>query len=135
MVKVRIGEIALTGRVSGVYNRETKTGEVKRGVTKNDKRYQIFEISVSSKDQQGNWTNGKGLKVMLWGDTKVEIGDNIGMVGRLQPDNYTNQDGKEIRGMMFNAFADSMFEPDSWDNNDNSEPEAKPATDENNPWK
>ena len=119
--EIKIGQVAVTGRVSGLWNKENKSFDVKRGQSKSGKKYQIFEISVASKDKEsGEWTNGKGLKVMLWGDTKVEHGGEIGVVGRLQPDNWTNHEGKEIWGNMLNAFADDLFEPASWEPKESS---------------
>ena len=123
---LKIGQIAITGKVSGLWNKDNRTFEVKRGMTKNGKKYQIFDISVSSKDQEGNWTNGKGIKVMLWGETKVEHGSNIGLVGRLQPDNYENKDGKTVYGNMINAFDTDMFEPEAWDKKPKAEDDKPP---------
>ena len=108
--------IAVAGRVSGLWNNETKQFEVKRGKTKNDKKYQIAEISVAMKDKEtGEWKNGKGLKFMLWGNHKVDHGDMLGVQGRLQPDNYTNKDGKEVWGNMIVAFEEGIFTPDKWE--------------------
>lgn len=129
--EIKIGQVAVTGRVSGLYDKEESKKEnkavytVKRGTTANGKRYQIFEISVAQKDRDSNeWKNGKGLKVMLWGEVPVENGQEIGILGKLQPDNWTTQDGKEIWGNMLNAFADDIFEPASW----NAKPtESKPT--------
>lgn len=114
--ELRIGEVALTGKVSGMWNKEARSFDVKRGATANGKKYQIFEISVSSKDKDsGEWKNGKGVKVMLWGEVKVEHGQEIGIKGRFTPDNYTNKDNKEVYGNMLVAFADDLFEPAKWD--------------------
>lgn len=132
-VSLRIGESAFTGYVGGVWNKDSKSFEVKRGTTKNGKKYQIFEVKVSSKNKEsGEYTNGKGIKVMLWGDTPVENGQAIGLVGKLQPDNYTNQEGKEVRGNMLNAWADDMFEPDIWEKT--AVPKAKEESDDDMPW-
>lgn len=133
-MEIKIGQTAITGRVSGLWNKENKSFEVKRGATQNGKKYQIFEISVSSKDKEsGEWTNGKGVKVMLWGETPVDHGQEIGIVGRFQPDNWTTQDGKEIYGHMINAFADDIFEPAKWEQN--GEAPAKQETKEDEmPW-
>ena len=107
-------QVSVSGRVNGVWNNQTKTFEIKSGVTQNGKKYQIFEISVSKKDGE-NWINGKGMKVMLWGDVVVVEKTQIGLVGRFQPDNYTTKDGIEVRGLMINAFDNDMFVPDKWD--------------------
>lgn len=113
---VKIGQSVVTGYVGGIWNKDSKSFEVKRGATKNGKKYQIFEVKVSSKDKEsGTYTNGKGIKVMLWGDTPIESGQEIGLVGKYQPDNWTNQEGKEFRGNVFNAFADDLFKPLAWD--------------------
>lgn len=130
MVKVRNNEIAVAGRASGLWNKESRAFEVKRGMTKNGKKYQIFEMSVSKKDQEGNWTNGKGLKVMLWGDTKVDHNQSIGILGKLEPDNYENKEGKTVYGLQITAF--ETFEPDAWESgNSQSKAEAK---DDEMPW-
>jgi hypothetical protein len=129
---LKIGLSGLTGRVSGIWNKENKAFEVKRGMSKNDKKYQIFEISVSSKDQQDNWTNGKGIKVMMFGDTKVEHGDTVGLVGRFQPDNWENKEGKTVYGNIFMCNAEDMFEPEQWDKKEDSKPNKKEEDEESN---
>jgi len=128
-VNVRLGEVAISGNVQGLWNKDTKSFDVKRGQTKNEKRYQIFQIKVSDKDQDGNWTNGKGLDVMLWGNTKVEHGDAIAIKGRLKPNNYTNKEGKEIYGLQFVAFDTDMFEANGYEKK-----EVKDEVEEDNPW-
>lgn len=121
-VTVRAGESVVTGYVGGIYSTQDKKFAIKRGKTKNDKKYQVFSIKVSSKDKEsGAYTNGKDIEVMLFGDTKIEEGQAIGLVGRFQPNNYTNSEGKEVRGNQFLAFEDGIFTPDSWD----AKPEAK----------
>jgi len=120
--------LAVAGRVDGLWNKETKSFEVKRGMTANGKKYQIFEISVSAKDKEDNWTNGKGLKVMMWGETKIEAGTVVGIKGKLQPDNWTNSEGKEIRGLMVNAFADDMFTPEKWEGKGDESGKSQPKT-------
>lgn len=121
-VTVRIGESVVTGYVGGVWSVQDKEFAIKRGKTKNDKKYQIFSIKVSSKDKEsGAYTNGKDIEVMLFGDTKIEEGQALGLVGRFQPNNYTNGEGKEVRGNQFLAFEDGIFTPDSWD----TKPEGK----------
>lgn len=134
-MEIKIGQTAITGRVSGLWNKENKSFEVKRGATQNGKKYQIFEISVSSKNKETDeWTNGKGVKVMLWGETPVEHGSEIGVVGRFQPDNWTNQEGKTIYGNMINAFADDLFEPAKWEPREGGEAPAKKEEEEQLPW-
>ena len=108
-------QIAISGRVSGVWNNQEKKFEIKSGVTQNGKKFQIFEISVSKKEDE-NWINGKGMKIMLWGEAVVAEKSIIGLVGRLQPDNYTNKDGVEVRGNMILAFDNDMFTPEKWEN-------------------
>jgi len=134
MVKVKSNQCALSGYVGGIWDKASSSFQVKRGATKNGKKYQIFEIKVSSKDKEtGSYTNGKGIKVMLWGEVPIEAGQEIGIVGKFQPDNWTPKDSeKEVRGNMFNAFADDIFTPDSWDSS-NSEPKEEVAEDEI-PW-
>jgi len=108
-------QVSVAGRVNGVWNNQTKAFEIKTGTTQNGKKFQIFEISVAKKNEDGSWENGKGMKVMLWGDTPVTEKTQVGIVGRLQPDNYTNKDGVEIRGFMINAFDNDMFVPAKWE--------------------
>ena len=130
MVMIKIGQTAITGRVSGLWDKDSKSFKITRGKTKSDKKYQIFEISVSTK-KDDVWVNGKGIKVMLMGDTKVDDKQEIGLVGRFQADNYTTKDGKEVRGNIFMANAEDMFTPLKWD----SKSEAKPKQEEDeNPW-
>lgn len=132
MRELRIGESAVSGRVSGLWNKETRTFEVKRGSTQNGKRFQIFEMSVSSKDKDSDtWKNGKGQKVFLFGDKAINHGDNIGIVGKLVPDNYTTQDGKEVYGNMLMSFSDDLFEPASWEK---KETNSAPTPNANDDW-
>lgn len=132
MRAVRIGESAITGRVQGKYNRETGTGEIKRGTTSNGNRYQIFEISVSTKNQDGTWVNGQPIPVMMFGDKKVDAGDNIGLVGRFGANNWTNKDGKKMRGLQFTGNADDLFEPSAWE--PKGDTEGKQEAQEEVPW-
>ena len=123
-VNIKIGESAISGRVGGVWSAQDKKFVIKRGKTKNDKKYQVFSVKVASKDKDsGTWTNGKDIEVMLYGETKVEEGQDIGLLGKFQPNNW-EKDGKEMRGNQFIAFEDGIFTPDSWDSNtENPEPE------------
>ena len=124
--ELRIGETALTGRAQGIYNRETRKGEVKRGMSGNGNKYQVFEISVSSKEKDSDkWINGTPIKVMMFGEVKVEAGDNVGLVGNFRPDNWTDKEGKERRGLIFMCNAEDMFEPASWDKKAEAKPQAK----------
>lgn len=115
---IKENQVAISGRVSGVWNNDTKAFEVKKGVSKNGVRWQIFEISVSKKEGE-DWVNGKGIKVMLWGgsalDLDLEPKDKIGIVGRFVPDNYTNRDGVVIKGHSVVADVKDMFVPIRWD--------------------
>jgi hypothetical protein len=133
MVEVKSNTIAVAGYVSGIWDNESKSFKIRRGKTKNDKKYQIFEIKVASKDKDsGSWTNGKGLKVMLWGDEKIEDRQEIGILGKLTPDNYENKDGKEIRGLMVMAF--ETFVPDAWDNKESKGSESSSQKEEELAW-
>ena len=105
---ITIGQSIITGRVSGLWNKETRTFDVKRGKSGAGNKWQSFEISISSK-KDDTWINGKGIKVMYIGNTKVEHKQNIGLIGRFVADNYTDKEGKEIRGNMF--MASEIFEP------------------------
>ena len=105
---ITIGTSVITGRINGLWNKETKTFEIKRGKSANGNKWQSFEIAVSSK-KDGEYVNGKGIKVMYIGDTKVEHKQSIGLIGSFKADNYTNKEGVEIRGNMF--MANEIFEP------------------------
>lgn len=109
-------QVSVSGRVNGVWNNTTKAFEIISGVSKAGNKYQIFEISVSQKNSEtGAWTNGKGLKVMLTGDVVIEEKSMVGVVGRLQPDNFTTKDGKEVRGLMVQARSVDMYVPEKWE--------------------
>lgn len=105
---ITLGNSVITGKVSGLWNKETRAFEVKRGKSANGKKWQSFEISVSSK-KDDKWINGKNIKVMLIGDTKVEHGQPIGLIGSFKADNYNNKEGVEVRGNMF--MSSEVFEP------------------------
>lgn len=105
---ITLGNSVITGKVSGLWNKETKTFEVKRGKSASGNKWQSFEISVSSK-KDDKWINGKGIKVMLIGDVKVEHGQHIGLIGSFKADNYNNKEGVEVRGNMF--MSNEVFEP------------------------
>jgi len=107
---VKYGQVAIAGRVNGLWDKDAKTFNVKRGVTKAGTRYQLFEIAVSSKNEDGVYVNGKGIKVMLLGDKKVESKDVVGLVGFFVPDNYKNKEGKEVYGNMLMSKVADMFE-------------------------
>ena len=95
---LKSGQIALAGKVKGLWNKDTRSFEVKRGVSSTGNKYQIFEISVSSKNQDGSYTNGKGVKVMLSGETKVEHNSIVGVMGFLYRDWETDiSDRKSTR--------------------------------------
>ena len=132
-INLRAGESGITGYVAGVYNKESNGFSIKRGKTKNGKKYQVFAIKVSSKDKDsGEWTNGKNIEVMLFGDTKVEEKQLIGLVGRFVPNNYENKDGKTVYGSQFLAFEDGIFTPDSWGKKETKK--EAPVEEDDNPW-
>ena len=110
---LKIGQSAITGRVQGVYDKEQKQGVIKRGISKNNNKWQVFEIGVSSKEN-GAYVNGKAISVMLIGDNRVEIGDKIGLVGRFLPNNYRDANGKEVKGLQFMANCEDIFTPEAW---------------------
>ena len=124
---LKLGMSAIAGKVQGLWNKETKSFDVKRGITKSEKRYQVFTIQVSSKNQDDTWTNGKGIDVMMFGDTKVEHGDIVGLVGRFQPNNY-EKDGKVIYGNQFMCNAEDMFVPEKWESKKEDKPTKKTET-------
>ena len=130
-MEIKVGQSAVSGYVGGLWSKESKSFEVKRGITKKGDKYQIFEIKVSSKAEDGSYTNGKGIKVMLMGDTPVESGQPIGVVGSFKPDNFTTNEGKEIRGNIM--MCSETFEPTAWENKSNPEP-AKESPKEEMPW-
>ena len=130
----KIGQSAITGYVGGVYNKDSKSFKIIRGKSSNGKRYQIFEIGVANKDKDGNWTNGQSIKVMMFGDKKVEERDQIGLLGQFKPDNWTNKEGKTIYGNVFMADADDMFEPATWGGQDNDAELADEDEDMSDTW-
>jgi hypothetical protein len=65
---------------------------------------------------------------MLWGDEKIEDKQEIGILGKLTPDNYESKDGKEIRGMMVMAF--ETFTPDAWEKKESKGSESSSQEDE-----
>ena len=134
METIKIGMSAVTGRVSGAWNSKAEKFEVKRGMAKNGTKYQIFEIGVSTKNQDGTYTNGKNIPVMMFGEVKVEAGDNVGLVGRFAANNYTNAEGKEIRGLQFMCNAEDMFEPAAWDKKPEESKPAEEKQDELPEW-
>lgn len=107
---VKYGQVAIAGRVSGMWDKDARTFAVKRGLTKGGTKYQLFEIAVSAKDEDGSYKNGKGIKVMLLGDKKVEHKDVVGLLGFLVPDNYQTKDGKDVYGNMLMCKVEDMFE-------------------------
>jgi hypothetical protein len=107
-MEITLGQSVLTGKVGGVWSKETKSFEVNRGTSGAGNRWQSFEIQVSTK-KDDVWINGKGHKVMLIGDTKVEKGQMIGLVGNWKADNYVNAEGKEVKGNMF--LSSEIFTP------------------------
>lgn len=128
-MEIKIGQTAVTGYVGGVWSKEDNGFIVKRGMSKAGNKYQIFDIKVSNKKEDGSYENGKGVKVMLMGDTKIEVGDAVGIIGNFKPDNYTNQDGKEIRGNIL--MANETFTPASWEKKDTV---AEANTEDKLPW-
>jgi hypothetical protein len=108
MTNITMGQSVITGKIGGVWSKESKSFEVKRGSSKSGNRWQSFEIQVSTK-KDDVWINGKGIKVMLIGDTKVENGQMIGLIGNFKADNYVNAEGKEVRGNMF--MSSQIFTP------------------------
>ena len=124
----KIGQTYLTGRVKGIYDKDSKSFKIKKAKTKNDKKYQVFEIAVSKKDQDGNWTNGQNIRVTLFGETPVADKQAIGLIGSFEPNNY-EKDGKTVYGLQFTAF--EIFEPASWDSKQESKPKDEK---EDNPW-
>lgn len=132
-VEIKIGQSAISGRVQGVYNKETGKGEVKRGISSNGNKFQVFEISVASKEKDSDkWTNGKNIPIMMFGEVPVEVGQNVGLLGRFVPNNWTNQEGKEVRGMQFMCNAEDMFEANEWTKKEAVAKE-EPAQ-EDSPW-
>jgi len=107
----------ITGTVTGQYDRKQDKGVIRVGKDSHGLKHQIFEIEVSKKNREtGKWTNGKNMKVTLFGPGEdVEIGDQIGL-GQcyLEPDNYTDPRGREIRGVGIVAYTDNLFNPKSW---------------------
>ena len=100
METLKIGMSAVTGRAFNV--KRKMVGEHK---------IQEFGLGVSKKNKDGSYTNGF-LNVTLWGDTKVEDKQDVGLIGRIEPEVYTNRDGVEVKQLKFNA--NEVFEPAAW---------------------
>ena len=138
-ISIKAGQSAITGYVGGVWDKDSKSFKIKRGKTKTDKKYQLFSVKVSQKDKDsGTYINGKDIEVMMFGDTKIEDGTLIGLLGKFTPSNYKNKDGKEVRGNQFLAFDTDMFTPDSWEKKESTSTPKKPepieVEDEAEPW-
>lgn len=137
-ISIKAGQSAVTGYVGGVWDKDSKSFKIKRGKTKTDKKYQVFSVKVSSKDKDsGKYTNGKDIEVMMFGDTKIEDGTLVGLIGKFVPNNYETKEGKEVRGNQFMAFDTDMFTPDSWEKKESTpakKPEPIEVEDEEAPW-
>lgn len=118
MKDLKIGESAVSGKVFNV----------KRKMI-GDKKLQEFALGISKKNKDGSYTNGF-LNVSLWGDTKVEDRQDVGLIGRLEPEVYTNKDGVEVKQIRFNA--NEVFTPAKWEKK--SEGKSEPKQDDENPW-
>lgn len=101
MRELRIGESSMTGRAFNVTRK--MVGEYK---------IQEFALGVSKKKKDGTYENGF-FNVTLWGDVAVEDKTDIGLIGRIEPENYTKKDGQEVKTFRFNA--NEVFTPASWE--------------------
>lgn len=117
MRELRIGESAVSGRVFNV--KRKMVGEHK---------IQEFALGVSKKAKDGSWTNGF-LNVTLWGDTKVEDKQDIGLIGRIEPEQYTNKDGVRVNNLRFNA--NETFTPAKWESKNTAKQE---VAEDDLPW-
>lgn len=120
MRELKIGESVISGRAFNV--KRKKVGEHK---------IQEFAIGVSKKNKDGEWTNGF-FNVTLWGDAKVEDKQDIGLIGRIEPEHYTTKDGKEVKTFRFNA--NEIFEPKAWEKKGESKPQPQEEKEEELPW-
>lgn len=123
---LKSGQVALSGYVCGtVYDSNTKKFTIMRKKFDNGSKMQIFGINVSSKDKDGKRTYGAPIKVKYFGDTKIEDGSEIGIIGFFGADNYKNKDGKEVKGTVVECRdskegVSPFFEPISWDDKSSS---------------
>ena len=117
-VNIKIGQSAISGRAFNV--KRKMVGEYK---------IQEFALGVSKKLKDGTYENGF-FNVTYWGDTPIEDKSDIGLIGRIEPENYTTKDGKEVKTFRFNA--NEMFTPDSWEKKDTPPP--KEEEPEEMPW-
>ena len=116
MEAIKIGMSAVTGRVFNV--KRKMVGEHK---------IQEFGLGISKKNKDGSYSNGF-LNVTLWGDTKVEDRQDVGLLGRLEPEEYTKQDGTKVTGIRFNA--NEVFTPAKWE----SKGQAPKQEEDDKPW-
>lgn len=93
----------IVGYVSGVWN--GSKFEIKKGTSRNGKKFAIAQIQVSEKDDNGNWTTGSPIKFVIFGDDADNVIEKqrITITGYFRPNNY-QKDGKEVRGNEFAAL-------------------------------
>jgi len=107
----------IVGFVGGVWDKNSNGFIIRRGQTQSGKKYTSAQIKISKRNSDGTYTNGAGIPFTVWGDDGDIIQNNTKVVltGYFTPQNYTTQDGKEVRGNNFNVQSVKVIE-----NNDNS---------------
>jgi hypothetical protein len=115
--KFYINKIAVAGRVSKIWDNESNAFIIKSGETEKGLKWHSFDISVYRYDNNSKtFENGKGLRVVLYGDIEIKDKDILGVWGKLQPSNWTNpKDGKITRGHKIVAFSEHLFTPDEYE--------------------
>ena len=121
----RTGKIALIGYVNGTANYEKKDAdgkparEIMKKISTNGKKYQVFELSISKKNDNSVNKSGKdyfSFKVTYFSENLVNEGDYIGIVLTQDFFNIKNKEGKYVSGLNYTAFEGDLFEPEEYFN-------------------
>jgi phosphotransferase system IIB component len=114
---LKIRECHITGRIKGIFDKDTKEFNVIIGTDKNGNKYQKFKLEIAKPNKKdGGWINGKDIDVTLFGDyPDLNDGESIGLGNcSFEPRNYT-RDGREIKGNGLIASAEHVFQPEEWE--------------------
>lgn len=104
----------------------------------------IVGLNVAGKDKDGNKVYGQPLKVKINIKSASEGKRVLGLIedgklcqfdGFLVPDNYTNKDGKEIKGHMYLVYkSETLTEKQTNSGGGQSAPAKQEAPADDNPW-
>lgn len=132
----------MNGYVKGnFYNKETRQYEIKTLGTKEDGAI-LCGLNVSGKDKDGNRVYGKPVDVKINIKSAEEGGRVMQLIqsgdamvkfdGFFVPSNWTNQEGKEVKGNQFLVIDSTTFDVD----NGIPTPKATPAPkqEDDMPW-